>query len=87
MPVKGCILAVPFYAVAVESYCGISSHSLTHTRYSSGRGIGPSQRPLPENTQPSQDPSIALDRIRTRNPSKRVSVDSLLRWRNVTHPL
>ena len=54
------------------------SHTVTHhTRYdSSGRGIGSSQRPLPDLTQHSQQTNIhALDRIRTRNPSKRAAAD------------
>ena len=40
----------PFYllSVAVEGYYDTRSHSMTHNRQdSSGRGLGPSQRPLP----------------------------------------
>jgi hypothetical protein len=50
---------------------------MTHTRYdSSGRGIGPSQRPLPDNTQHTQDTDIhAPVGVRTSNPSKRAAVD------------
>ena len=56
------------------------SHAITHhSRYdSSGRGIGPSQRPLPENTQQSQESSTSPGRIRTRNPSKRSAADTRL---------
>jgi hypothetical protein len=63
------------------------SHSHTHHhRYdSSGRVIGQSQRPLPDNTQHSQETDIhAHGRIRTRNPSKRTVADRCLilrgRW-------
>jgi hypothetical protein len=43
-----------------------------HTRYdSSGRVIGPSQRPLPDNTQHSQETDVyAPDGIRTHYPNK-----------------
>jgi hypothetical protein len=49
----------------------------THSRYdSSGRGIGSSQRPLPGNTQHSQQTDIqAPSVIRTRNPNKRAAAD------------
>jgi hypothetical protein len=59
------------------------SHWKTHhSRYgSSGRGIGSSQRPLPDNnTQHSQETDIhALCGIRTHNPSKRAAADPRLR--------
>ena len=69
--------------VSVESYCCALSHSVTHTHTrwdSSGRGIGPSQRPLPDNTQHLQETDIhAPGGIRTRNPSKRAAADLRLR--------
>jgi hypothetical protein len=44
------------------------------------RGIGPSQRPLPDNTQHSKETDIHVPSgIRTRNPSKRAAVDQSLR--------
>ena len=50
------------------------SHTHTHTRQNSfGRIIGPSQRPLPDNTHPGG--------ILTRNPSKRAAADPRLRPR------
>jgi hypothetical protein len=49
---------------------------------SSGRGIGLRQRPLPDNTQHSQETdSHASDVIRNLNPSKRTAPDPLLRPR------
>ena len=49
---------------------------------SSGRAISPPQRPLPDNTQHSQDTDThASGRIRTRNPSKRTATDPRLRLR------
>ena len=59
-------------------------HTQTHhTRQdSSGRVISPSQRPLPDNTQRSQETNIhAPSGIRTRNPSKRAAADPNLRPR------
>jgi len=48
-----------------------------HNRWdSSGRGTGLSQRPIPDNTQRSQETDIhAPGGIRTRSPSKRVAAD------------
>jgi len=47
-----------------------------------GRAIGPSQRPLPDNTQHSQGRNIhAPAGIRTRNPSKQAAADPSLRPR------
>ena len=47
---------------------------------SSGRGIGPSQSLLPDNTQDSQQIDIhAPSGIRTRNPTKRAAADPRLR--------
>jgi len=56
----------------------------THTRSgSTGRGIGPSQRPLPDNTQLSQQTdSLATGDIRTRNPGKRAAAVPRLRVRS-----
>ena len=58
----------------------------THTRYdSSGRGIGPSQRPLPDNIQHWQEWDIHVpvrdSGIRTRNHSKWAAADPRLRPR------
>jgi len=51
-----------------------------HSIDSSGRVISLSQRPLPENTQQSQETDIhAPGRIRSRNPRKRVAEDPRLR--------
>jgi hypothetical protein len=58
--------------------------SLTpHIRYdSSGRVISPTQRPLPDNTQHSQERDIHTPGgIRTHNPSKRTAADPRLRPR------
>ena len=54
-----------------------------HTRYgSSGRVIGPTQRPLPDNTQHSQQRDVHTPGgIRTRNPSMRAAADPRLRPR------
>jgi hypothetical protein len=59
------------------------SHSDTsHSVYSSGRVIGPSQWPLFDNTQKSLLTDIhAVGGIRTRNPSQRASADPRLRPR------
>jgi hypothetical protein len=49
---------------------------------SSGRGISPTQRPVPDNTQRSQETDVhAPGEIRTRNPSKRKAEDSCLKPR------
>jgi hypothetical protein len=52
-----------------------------HTQYeSSGRQISPSQRPVPDNTQHSQETEIHVSsKIRTRNPNKRAASDLRLR--------
>jgi hypothetical protein len=57
----------------------------THTHYeSSGRVISPSQRPLPDNIQHSQQIDIhATGGIRTRNFNKRAAVDHRLRTARV----
>jgi len=60
------------------------SHSdAPHTRHdSSGRVISPTQRPLPDNTQHSQETDIHVSGgIRTRNPSKLAAADQRLRLR------
>jgi hypothetical protein len=62
----------------------IEAHDHTQTHHtwwdSSGRVISPSQRPLPDNTQHSQQTNIhALCEIRAHNPSKRAAVDPRLR--------
>ena len=50
---------------------------------SSGRGIGPTHRPGPDNTQYSQKTDIYVSGgIRTRNPIKRATADPLLRRRS-----
>jgi hypothetical protein len=58
--------------------------TLRHTRYdSSGRVLNPSHRPLPDNTQHSQQTDIhAPCGIRTRNPSKPAAADPRLRPRS-----
>jgi hypothetical protein len=60
------------------------SHSDTpHSENSSGRVISPTQKPLPANTQQSQETDIYdPDGIRTHNPSKRTVADSRLRPRD-----
>jgi len=60
------------------------SHSDTqHTRWDfSGRAIRPTQRPLPDNTQHSEEKNIhAADGIRTRSPRKWAAADPHLRKR------
>ena len=55
-----------------------TSHTRTHHSRldSSGRVISPSQRPLPDNTQHSQQTDIyASGGTRTRNPSKRAAAE------------
>jgi hypothetical protein len=62
----------------------IPDHTQTHhsRQDSSGRVIMSSQRPLPDNTQHSQETDIhAPGGIRTCNPSKRAAADPLLRPR------
>jgi hypothetical protein len=73
----------PLWARA-SSLSTFHDHTQTHhTRYdSSGRVISPKQRPLPDNTQHSQDADIhAPGEIRTRNPSKPTAADPRLRQR------
>jgi hypothetical protein len=63
--------------VGVKVYCCTWSQSVTcsHRREdSSGRGIGPLQSPLSDNTQHSQEADIPVPGgIRTSNPSKRTA--------------
>jgi hypothetical protein len=68
-----------------SSLSRLHDHTQTrHTRYdSSGRVISPTQRPLPDNTQHSQQTNIHVpSTIRTRNPSKRAAADQRLRLRD-----
>ena len=56
-------------------------HNQTHgnRQDTSGKVIGPAQKPLPDNTQHSQDTDIrALGGIRTHNPSKRAAAEPRL---------
>ena len=56
--------------------------TLRHTTLGSGRVLRPTQRPLPDNTQHSQQTDIhAPSRIRTHNPSNRAAADPRLRPR------
>ena len=79
--------SVLFYLlmVGVEGYYFSCSHSMTHTHTqqdSSGRGIGVSQRPPPDNTQHSQETDIhASSEFRTRNARKREATDLRVRTR------
>ena len=62
----------------------LHNHTQTHHTWqvSSGRVINPTQGPLPDNTQHSQQTDInALDGIRILNPSKRAIADLRLRQR------
>jgi hypothetical protein len=70
--------------VDVEVYCWTWSHSLTHHALhdSSGRGISPLQRPLPENVEHSQETDIhAPGETRTLRPIKRGATNPHLRPR------
>jgi hypothetical protein len=73
--------------VGVEGFCFIftwSHRDTHHSRWgSSGWRIGPSQRPLPDNTQHSQETKIhAPGGIRTQDPNKRSVADLRLRPRD-----
>jgi len=77
------LFASPKWAKA-SSLSRIHDHTQTHrTRYdSSGQVISPTQRPLTDNTQHSQQTDIrAPGGIRTHNPSKRAAADPRLRPR------
>ena len=70
------------YGLLIHEVSG--SHTTTHrTRYVfSGRVISPTQRPLPDNTQQSQETDIHdPGGIRTRNPSRRAAADLRLKPR------
>jgi hypothetical protein len=82
-----------FFSVALRSNAGHGllilevsrSHTTTHhSRYdSSGRVISSSQRPLPDNTQHSQQTNIhATGGIRTHDLSRRAATDLSLRTRS-----
>jgi hypothetical protein len=59
------------------------SFTITLTMNSSGRVISPSQRPVPDNRQRSEETGIhAPGKIRTRIPRKRATADSRLRPRD-----
>ena len=61
-----------------SSFLRFLDHTQTHDirQHSSGRVIGPSQRPLPYNSQLSQQTDRhATGGIRTRNPGKRAAAD------------
>jgi hypothetical protein len=67
-----------------SSLSRLHDHTQTHhTRYDpSGRVISPTQRPLPDNTQHSQETDLhAPAGIRTHNPRKRATADRRLRSR------
>jgi len=65
----------PYWARAA-SLSRIQDRIQTHHNDSSGRVISPKQRPLPDNTQHSQETNIhALGGIRTRKPSIRAAAD------------
>jgi hypothetical protein len=75
-------IAQEISSALVSSGRGFPNYSQTHHSRQdfSARGIGPSQRPLPDNTQLSQQTIIhAPCGIRTRNPSKRAAADPRLR--------
>jgi hypothetical protein len=74
----------PFSGLLAASYEVSRSHTTTRdSRYdSSGRVISSSQRPLPDNTQHSQQTNVhAPSGIRTHNLSRRTAVDLRLRSR------
>ena len=78
-----------YHGAAVQSgpkphYRGFTINTQSHhSRYDSSRlVISPTQRPLPDNTQHSQQTNIhASGGIRTHNPSKRAAADPRLRPR------
>jgi hypothetical protein len=72
----------PYMGLGLLVSSRFHDHTQTHhTRWdSSGRVISPSQRPLPDNTQHSQQTDIhAPGWIRTHDPSKRAAEDPRLR--------
>ena len=77
-------MAKKHFWTRASSLSRIYDHIQTHhNRYeSSGRGVGPSQRLLPDNTQHSQETDIHdSGGIRTHNPSKQAAADPRLRPR------
>jgi hypothetical protein len=81
------LVSLGFLTVKASRSHSDTPHDHTQTHHtrkdSSGRGISPTQRPLPDNTQHSQDTDIhATWGIRTRNPSKRTASDSCPRPRS-----
>ena len=82
--VGGCIFHSPIAGFSFLIFEVSRSHTTTrHSRQdSSGRVINLSQRPLPDNTQHSQQTNIqASGGIRTHNLSRRAAVDLRLRPR------
>jgi len=80
------LLKAGYGLLSLEVY---KSHTTTHhSRYdSSGRVISSSQRPLPDNTQHSQQKNLnALGGIRTHNLSRRAAADLRLRMRGRWDP-
>ena len=78
----GCIFHSPVAGFSFLVFEVSWSHTMSrHSRYdSSGRVISPSQRPLPDNTQHSQQTNIhALGGIRTHNLGRRAAEDLRLR--------
>ena len=83
-PTVGLYFAALYGGYSLLAYEVSISHTTTpHSPYdSSGRVISPSQRPLPDNTQHSQQTNIhAPGGIRTHDPSRRAAVDLRLRPR------
>ena len=83
-PPMGVVFYSPLAGFSLLAYEVTWSHTTTHhsRQDSSGRVINPSQRPLPDNTQHSQQTNIhAPGRIRTHNLSRRAVVDLCLRPR------
>ena len=95
IPAQPTQLLVPmcrsnFFLMAQQSLVGqgllIIEASLSHsdTPHSvglSGRVVSPTEKPLPDNTQHSQQTSMPPGGIRTRKPSKREAADQRLRLR------
>ena len=80
----GVVFYSPLAGFSLLAYEVSWSHTTTrHSRYdASGRVISPSQRPLPDNTQHSQQTNIpALGGIRTHNLSRRAAENLRLRPR------
>ena len=79
---SGCVFYSPLSGFSLIAHEFTSSHTATpHSRQdSSERMISPSQRPLPDNTQHSQQTNInAPGGIRTHDRSSRTAVDLRLR--------